>query len=92
VIVIKIEMWPGGDEKKAFPLASGIIFNDATGTPESGNYVGELRDKSGRRWRKVCVQAFPRRRLMAWDLLYRILKEAVSDRNDRNDQVRKGTK
>lgn len=40
MIVVKIELWPGGDEVQARELERVCIYNDGTGTLEFGNYVG----------------------------------------------------
>ncbi|MEN6367624.1 MAG: hypothetical protein ABFC88_12490 [Thermoguttaceae bacterium] len=66
---------------KVTTLASGKIVNTGTGSPTQGNYIAVLRDASGREWRRVELTRFPRKRLLAWDLLYRALQKAVGDRN-----------
>lgn len=38
MIVINIELWPGGDSKKAKTLSAGVIVNDGTGNATLGNY------------------------------------------------------
>ncbi len=38
MIVIKIEIWPRGDESKKRGLGNITIGNDGTGTSEHGNY------------------------------------------------------
>lgn len=42
MMVVKIELWPGGDENLAKPIGEIRIINDATGTGERGNYEVEL--------------------------------------------------
>jgi len=42
MVVVKIELWPGGDPSKARPLGEMRISNDGTGTEERGNYDVEL--------------------------------------------------
>jgi hypothetical protein len=81
VLVVKIELWPGGCEARKKTLATGTITNTATGSPTQGNYFVDLRDKAGRPWRHTTLLGFPRKRLLAWDLLYRALKNLLSDRN-----------
>lgn len=65
-------------------LGEGIIslqdFNDS-GT--RGDYTFRLFGKKGYSFRKGKVINFPRKRLLAWDLLYRVLKEAIGNRNER---------
>lgn len=43
MVVVKIELWPHGDESKARPLGVMHIINDGTGTVEAGNYDVELK-------------------------------------------------
>lgn len=38
MIVVYIELWPGGDEEKKRLLGSLILTNDGTGTKKEGNY------------------------------------------------------
>lgn len=38
MVVVKIEMWPHGDETKMYPLGVITIANDGTGTTTTGNY------------------------------------------------------
>lgn len=42
MVVVKIELWPKGDESKATPIAIARITNDGTGTAELGNYAVSL--------------------------------------------------
>ena len=95
MIVIKVEMWPHGDASKAYPLGSAFIanegrtpaeeflhaFGEALGTSTRGNYKCRFMDRAGRLWKACRVTNFPRKKLLAWDLLYRALREAIGDRN-----------
>ena len=84
MIVIKIELHPKGNSKKAQLLYKGIITNDATGTPSRGNYFVQLYDKAGRLWKEGHVKNFPRKQLLAWDLLLwslvTLLKERIKEK------------
>jgi hypothetical protein len=80
MLVVKIELWPGGREADKKTLATGTITNIG-GTLTQGDYFVDLRDKAGRPWRHATITGFPRKRLLAWDLLYRALKSLLSDRN-----------
>lgn len=62
-------------------LATGKITNTGTGSSTQGNYRIELRDAAGRLWKTGHIEGFPRKRLLAWDLLYRALKRLVGTRN-----------
>ncbi len=58
-----------------------IKCNDGTGDTNKGNYWFTFSDKIGRLWKGGEVNNFPRKKLLAWDLLYRCLESKVSDRN-----------
>jgi len=62
-------------------LATGKITNTGTGSPAQGNYRIELRDAAGRLWKSGYIEGFPRKRLLAWDLLFRALRKLVADRD-----------
>ena len=81
MIVLKIEMWPRGEEAKAYLLGSAHIWNDATGTASTGNYGFKLFRKDGRQYREGVITNFPRKRLLVWDLLFRALCQHFIKRN-----------
>ena len=81
MILVKIELHPKGDSSKARELGRIKIGNTATGTTSSGDYTAALFDAGKRRYRVVEVKDFPRKRLLAFDLLFRVLRAAVGDRN-----------
>lgn len=62
-------------------LATGRMVNTGTGAQTRGNYRVELRDAAGRQWKWGTVDNFPRKWLLAWDLLYRALEKSLSNRN-----------
>jgi hypothetical protein len=62
-------------------LAQAQIANDGQGTPTRGNYRAHFEGKRGRFIESAIVNGFPRKRLLAWDLLYRALRAAFGDRN-----------
>jgi hypothetical protein len=78
---ITIELLPGGCEARKRTLATGTITNIGTGSLSQGNYFADFRDAAGRPWRHGTVTGFPRKRLLAWDLLLRVLKTLVGQRN-----------
>lgn len=80
MLVIKIELH-SAITGEVTTLATGKIVNTGAGTPTQGNYRVELRDANGRPWKSGTVEGFPRKRLLAWDLLYRALHNLISDRN-----------
>jgi len=85
VLRITIELVPWGIESRAKIIATGTIANTGTGTPTSGNYRVELRDATDRKWKSGTITGFPRKRLLAWDLLYRALEKVVGNRNPTPD-------
>ena len=86
MLVVKIELWPLGNEANAQPLGLATISNDATGSPAIGNYTvrifkGKKYSRAEGVWRTGRVLGFPRQQLGPWDLLYRALLATVKDRN-----------
>jgi hypothetical protein len=82
MIRVTIELIPFGDENtRRRILGTAKIANTGQGSETSGQYIFQLKDKGGRRWKTGYVNGFPRTRLLAWDLLYRALRSALSDRN-----------
>ena len=79
MLVVRIELWPGGCESRKRTLATGTITNLGTGSKTRGNCFADLRDAAGRPWRHGTVTDFPRRRLLAWVLLHRVLRNLLSD-------------
>ena len=81
MIVLQMQMWRHGDPNQMTILGEAKIINTGTGTDTDGHYIFKLAGKNGRPWKKGVVTGFPRKRLLAWDLLYRCLKEVIGDRN-----------
>lgn len=42
MVVVKIELWPNGDETKSKPLGIMTMSNDGTGSNKYGNYSVQL--------------------------------------------------
>ena len=80
MLVVKIELH-SAVTGKITTLATGKIVNTGRGTPTRGDYVAVFRDANGRQWKTSTVEDFPRKRLLAWDLLYRALAKVVGARN-----------
>jgi hypothetical protein len=79
MIVVKLEMWPLGNEEKKYPLGEIRIMNDGKGDfPHYGNYKvdvkhgGKFVGKKGS-YRKGFVEKF-KRTLSPYHLLARALK------------------
>lgn len=83
MIRITIELWPKGDEQRKRHLGTIDIANDGAGTATSGNYVARLSRRGAplSTWKTTKVKGFPRKRLGAYDLLFRVLTSVVSARN-----------
>ena len=80
MIKITVELWPLGSEKYKKEIASMKIWNDGTGTKSMGNYKYSV--SLSRQWKMGEIKKFPRRRLNVWDLIFRVLYDAVGDRNN----------
>ncbi len=80
VLVVKIELHSAitGQIKT---IATGKIANTGKGTPTKGEYRIELRDALGRLWKTGNIKDFPRKRLLAWDLLACALYSVLGKRN-----------
>ncbi len=81
MVHVAITMWPHGDRSKAYPLGEVTIAN-VGGSQSRGNYRWRLFKRgTNAEWKSGSVEDFPRTRLGAYDLLHRVLKLAVGDRN-----------
>jgi hypothetical protein len=93
VIVVRVELWPLGDESRKRSLGTAFIVNDGTGTAAHGNYkVALMKMKDATQpWRLGRVQRWNRRG-SPWDLLTRAIVSAVrnpiTDHALRRDMVR----
>lgn len=82
MLVVKIELWPRGDESKSVELHRGFITNDGTGDSSNGNYKVKLnekgnKDRLSKGWKTGYVKGFKRKKLLAWDLLLMALVPAL---------------
>ena len=82
MIRITIELLPRGDEALKRHLGTITIANTG-GTPTRGNYRARLskRGRPNQVWKEGQITNFPRKRLGAYDLLYRALAAVVGERN-----------
>lgn len=87
MLIVKIELHSAVTGQLT-TIATGRIVNTGTGSSTQGNYRIELRDAGGRKWKTGHIDGFPRKRLLAWDLLYRALRKLVGDRNSTPDSAR----
>lgn len=95
MIVVKVELWPGGVEDNAIDLGVAKIANDLQGSLSSALRGGDydIRIEKGamysRRpgdvWKKGRVEGFPRQsnRVGPWELLFLALKACGIDKRAR---------
>lgn len=84
MIRVTIELLPHGCEERRRHLGTVLIANDGSnGAGPVGDYAAVLsrRGQPGSVWKCAPVSGFPRKRLGAYDLLYRVLRVAVGNRN-----------
>jgi hypothetical protein len=92
MIVVKVEMWPGGDESRAQEFARATITNQVKTTVQSAGKFGDyaVRLSAGIQGRPECmkrtrkagtVTGFDRVRRGIWDLLFLALRNTVGNRN-----------
>ncbi len=86
MLVIKVELWPKGDESRAREIGRGLIAN-VGGDAQTGHYEvrllksAEYSRNPGDVWKRGRVQGFPRLVLGPWDLLLRGLVAACGRRS-----------
>lgn len=81
MIKVTVELWPFGDSKHPELLGEAFITNDGTGDRTKGNYRAVFKGRAGQYWKAAWVSDFPRKKLLAWDLLFRALHAIVGNRN-----------
>ena len=80
MIRVTVEMLPKGSEARKYRLGTLVIYNDG-GSPTQGEYEAVAYSKRGAVWKQARVEGFPRKKLLAFDLLYRVLREMCGERN-----------
>lgn len=90
MIHVTIELWPKGQEMNKKLLGVIDIVNTDTGTHKRGNYFARvLRDQKmlgslvKAKWSSVSLFGFPRHKLTAYDLLFRVLAQAQGKKNQK---------
>ena len=82
MIKITVEIIPYGIGK---PKIIGVMTISNTGksliTPSRGDYTYKITKKNNYLMRSGEVENFPRKKLLVWDLLYRILRKEFGERN-----------
>lgn len=92
MVYIKVEMWPGGNQKEARTLGEALITN-VGGTDTYGDYTYTLSKFGGfetglmskvasvkTTWKKGKIFQFRRKTRGPWDLILTVLKDAIADR------------
>lgn len=84
MILVTVELISARTGKRSL-LGKATICNNLHRTHKTdgilGDYTCMFHDKAGREWRGCRVAGFPRKRLLAWDLLYRALENIIGWRN-----------
>lgn len=87
MIVVKLELWPGGDESRKEDLGTALIAN-VSNLADLSSYSVVLKkgarysNNSGETWRTGTVESFPRNdsRWGPWELLALALEVVVGKR------------
>lgn len=85
MILVTIELISARDGHREL-LGKGTISNDGVGmnphhTLGDYDYTWYVRGNSKRVWKRGKITGFPRKKLLAYDLLFRCLEDAVGERN-----------
>lgn len=82
MIRVTVELIPFGIGRPEH-LGTVEIANTGKGSATQGNYRFKMfgRGEQKRLYKEGAIEGFPRKRLLAWDLLYRVLRDAVGERN-----------
>jgi len=76
MIVVSIDMWPGGDEEEKYPLGKVLIVNQANHHehPRKSNYVAQFFDKNGRSFKSKTLDSWPRLAKSIWMMMEEVFK------------------
>jgi len=77
MLVVKIELWPGGDERRARELGRLHITNDGgSSSDRRGNYVAHLMRRGTQKTvqRTAEVLDYPRLSYPVWKLVRKVLE------------------
>lgn len=81
MIVVTVELRSAISHTRNKVLGVLTIANDGTGNDTTGNYRARLTGVRGRSIDTCMIKGFPRKRLLGWDLVYRVLRATRGDRN-----------
>lgn len=82
MVVIRVDMWPNGDETKSYSLGSMTIVLkglDANGLRKYEWAISKFGSKAI--WKRGFIEGHNPKTRGPWDLLFRILGMAVGSRN-----------
>lgn len=90
MIVVKVEIWPRGNEGKAFELSRAYIANDAkTSAKTDGEYgsydakfMQSFQFNPNKIWKKGRAENIHRKRRGVWDILFVALRSAGLDKRN----------
>lgn len=85
MIRVTVELIPKGDESRKFHLGTAEIRNRGGGRTDPRGIYSYRFSKRGLPNSSLCtgtIDGFPRKRFLAWDLLFRALRDAFGERNE----------
>ena len=72
MLVVKLELWPWGNESRARELGRCVIANDGEGSVTTGHYTAEWSQPSDSHFEApapAAIRNWPRLERSAWELL-----------------------
>lgn len=84
MLVIQVQMWPRGDKSKAYSLGTLTVALDPNTVPTDRlrNYSWRItRFKDKGTWKSGRIEGHNPKTRGPWDLIFRILRDAVGFRN-----------
>lgn len=76
MLVIRIELWPKGNESKKIELGRATIINDCTGDDDASNYDVSFFTSPARLPRRVRLTGVKMRGV--WEILHNALQKSFS--------------
>jgi hypothetical protein len=78
MIVVRIELWKGGDKDRRETLGVMVLANDGTGGDDCGNYDVAIARRNGPgTWRSGRVEGHPRQSQTVWRLVQKALNACL---------------
>jgi hypothetical protein len=83
MVVVKVQMWPRGNEAEAYSLGTlTIALDPGTSTPTLRDYTWRItRFKDKGTWKSGRIEGHTPKTRGPWDLFFRILRDVVGHRN-----------